>query len=33
MATNEMHTTREYVKIDELYDTARFCHGLLVAGL
>ena len=32
MSTNEMHTIREYVKLDELHDTARFCHGLLVAG-
>ena len=30
MATNEMHTTREYVKLAELADTARFCHSLLV---
>ena len=33
MATNEMHTIREYVKLDELHDTARFCHNLLVTGL
>lgn len=33
MATNEMHTIREYVKLDELHDTARFCHSLLVTGL
>ena len=31
MATNEMHTTREYVKIDELADTARFCQQLLTS--
>ena len=31
MATNEMHTTREYVKIDELADTARFCQHLLTS--
>ena len=29
MATNDMHTTREYVRVDELADTARFCHALL----
>lgn len=29
MATNEMHTTREFVRINELADTARFCHLLL----
>ena len=29
MATNEMHTVREYVKINELVDTARFCQELL----
>ena len=29
MATNEMHTTREFVRISELTDAARFCHALL----
>ena len=29
MATNEMHTTREYVIVPDLVDTARFCHTLL----
>ncbi len=29
MSTREMHTTREYVPIPDLVDTARFCHALL----
>lgn len=29
MSTREMHTTREYVEIPDLVDTARFCQALL----
>ena len=29
MSTNEMHTVREHVPIDDLYDAARFCRVLL----
>ena len=29
MSTRDMHTTREYVEIPDLVDTARFCHALL----
>jgi acetylornithine deacetylase/succinyl-diaminopimelate desuccinylase-like protein len=32
MATNEMHTTREYVKINELAETARLCQQLLLGS-
>ncbi len=31
MSTNEMHTTREYVLIPDLVDTARFCQALIKA--
>ena len=30
MSTNEMHTTREYVVIPDLVDTARFCQALII---
>jgi tripeptide aminopeptidase len=29
MSTQEMHTTREYVEISDLVDTARFCEALI----
>lgn len=32
MSTNEMHTTREYVVVPDLVDTARFCHALLTGS-
>ena len=30
MSTNLMHTTREYVNIPDLFDTAKFCQALLL---
>ena len=30
MSTREMHTVRENVPIDDLYDAARFCRTLLI---
>ena len=30
MSTQDMHTVREYVPIDDLTDTARFCQALLL---
>ncbi len=30
MSTRDMHTVREYVPIDDLTDTARFCQALLL---
>ena len=32
MSTREMHTVREYVPVNDLVDTARFCESILKRG-